>query len=77
MGKRTNTKLGKAGMKPGRRYIAAGKNHKGEYVRKVKKNGKYKYVYTSIRRSLKLDVKKKAKTKVKSGYGHKGDQKRR
>ena len=58
-------------MKVGKRYMAT---KKGYYVRKTKTGA---YVYTKISRSAPADRRKKAKTKVKSGYGHRGDQKRR
>lgn len=46
---------------------------KKSYVQRDKKGRFVKWVL--IGKSLKADKRKKAKTKVKSGYGHKGDQK--
>lgn len=61
----------KGAMKVGKRYMA---KKKGYYVRKTKTGA---YVYTKISKSIPADRRKKAKTKVRSGYGHKGDQKGR
>ena len=47
---------------------------KKSYVQRDKKGRFVKW--TNIGKALKADRRKKAKKTVKSGYGHKGDQKR-
>lgn len=53
----------------GKRYKIKGKK---AWVEKDKK-GRFKN-WMSFKRSIPIDRKKKSKTKVKPGYGHKGDQ---
>jgi|TARA_R100001530_G_scaffold32127_1_gene25260 hypothetical protein len=47
----------------------------GKYYVIRRKNGTFQR-WTRIGRSLKADRRSKAKTKVKSGYGYKGDQRK-
>lgn len=56
-----------------KRYLV--KKKRSFYVVR-RKNGTFKK-WTAVGKSLRADRRTKAKTIVKSGYGHRGDQKRR
>jgi len=51
-------------------------NTGAQAIRAAKKQGQFKES-DDVSRSLSQDVRRKAKTVVKSGYGDKGDQKRK
>lgn len=54
------------------------KNHGNKYYVQRRKNGQFAAAkQVKIGKSLSADRRTKAKTKVKSGYGHQGDQKRK